>query len=337
MSKTVLVTGGAGYIGSHCVLALLENGYEVVIFDNLSTGHIEIVESLKKNGHVTFVQGDLTEYSDIQSVFKNHKFDSVLHFAAFSQVGESVINPRKYYINNIFGTLNLLSLMLDYSITRIVFSSTAAIYGAPKSVSVDENHSQEPISPYGNTKLMIEKVLDDYDSAFGLKSVRLRYFNAAGADSLGRTGEWHDPETHLIPNILKSTFSGGKEFKMFGDDYPTKDGTCVRDYVNVEDLAKAHILALKYLENGGKTDCFNIGTKEGNSVKEVFDICKKVTGKDIAVTVEPRRFGDPAVLVADNTKAKNVLGWSPEKALAQSVQTAYNWEVSQHENQFLHK
>lgn len=324
----ILVTGGAGYIGSHCVFELLKNAYEVVIFDNLSTGHIETVETLKKFGHVEFVQGDLTNENNIAEVFSGKKIDAVLHFAAYSQVGESVISPQKYYINNVCGTLNLLKSMIKNDVKKIVFSSTAATYGNPKYVPIDENHPQIPINTYGNTKLFIEKIMDDYDKAYGLKSVRLRYFNVAGANSDCIIGEWHDPETHLIPNILKSVFEHGKTFKMFGSDYETKDGTCVRDYINVEDLANAHILALKYLENGGKTDFFNLGTKEGNTVKEVFSACEKIVGSAISVEMKPRRDGDPATLVADNTKAKNILGWQPKKTLSDSIETAYRWEKS---------
>lgn len=322
----ILVTGGAGYIGSHCVLALLENGYEVVIFDNLSTGHIETVEKLKKYGHVDFVKGDLQNLSDIKSLFNLYKTDAVIHFAAFSQVGESVKNPQKYYMNNVCGTLNLLSAMLEAGVKKIVFSSTAATYGEPEYIPIDEKHPQNPINPYGQTKLMIEKIMDDYDKAYGLKSVRLRYFNVAGADSQGRVGEWHEPETHLIPNILKSTFSGGQTFKMFGTDYDTKDGTCVRDYINVEDLAQAHLLALDYLNKGGETNYFNLGTNDGNTVKEVFSACEKVTGQNIPVDICPRREGDPASLVADNTKAKSVLGWKAQNSLEYSIEKAYSWE-----------
>lgn len=199
-------------------------------------------------------------------------------------------------------------------------------HGEPVYTPIDEKHPQNPINPYGQTKLTIEKIMDDYNKAYSLKSVRLRYFNVAGADSKSRIGEWHDPETHLIPNILKSTFSGGKTFQMFGDDYNTKDGTCVRDYINVEDLANAHLLALKYLENGGETNYFNLGTNEGNTVKEVFALCEKVTNREIPIEIKPRRQGDPAVLVADNKKAKEVLGWQPEKTLENSIQSAYDWE-----------
>lgn len=326
----ILVTGGAGYIGSHNVIALLDAGYDVVIFDNLELGHIETVETLKNinsNGRVVdFVKGDLQNLVDIKSVFEKHKIDAVVHFAAYSQVAESVKNPQKYYFNNVYGTLNLLCAMLENNVKRIVFSSTAATYGEPVYVPIDEKHPQMPINTYGKTKLMIENIMDDYDKAYGLRSVRLRYFNVAGADSQNRVGEWHEPETHLIPNILKSTFSGGKTFQMFGTDYPTKDGTCVRDYINIEDLAKAHVLALKYLENGGRTNFFNLGTNEGNSVKEVFSSCEKVTEKEISVEIKPRREGDPATLIADNKKAKEDLGWSPERSLEESILTAYNWE-----------
>ncbi len=323
----ILVTGGAGYIGSHCVLALLKEGFAVHIFDNFSTGHKETVETLKKYGTLTYSEGDLQNETDIKKVFENNKIDAVVHFAAFSQVGESVKNPQKYYQNNVCGTLNLLEAMLENDVKKIVFSSTAATYGEPVYTPIDENHPQLPINPYGQTKLMIERIMDDYDKAYGLKSVRLRYFNVAGADSEGRVGEWHTPETHLVPNILKSSFGDGKTFEMYGDDYDTKDGTCVRDYINVEDLAQAHILALKYLNNGGETNFFNLGTQEGTTVQEVFDVCEQVIGKSIPVKKMPRREGDPAILVADNTKAKNELGWEPKNSFEHSVKTAYEWEI----------
>lgn len=326
----ILVTGGAGYVGSHCVLALLNAGANVVIFDNLELGHIETVETLKsiqsKGKVVDFIQGDLKNLSDIENVFEKHKIDAVVHFAAYSQVAESMKNPQKYFSNNVDGSVNLLNSMKKYGVKKIVFSSTAATYGEPVYTPIDENHPQKPINPYGETKLEIEKIMDKFDKDFGLKSVRLRYFNVAGADSLGRIGEWHEPETHLIPNILKSTFGSGKTFQMFGTDYDTVDGTCVRDYINVEDLARAHVLALDYLEKDGETNFFNLGTNNGNSVKEVFSVCEKVTGKKIPVDVQPRREGDPAILVADNNKAKNILGWIPEKTLEDSISSAYNWE-----------
>ena len=281
----ILVTGGAGYIGSHCVLALLEKNQEVVIFDNLSTGHFETIEKLKEYGNLKFVQGDLNDGNSLNELFSTYKINAVVHFAAFSQVGESVIDPQKYYINNVCGTIRLLEAMLENNVKKIVFSSTAATYGEPEYTPIDEKHPQNPINPYGQSKLMIEKIMDDYSKAYGLKSVRLRYFNVAGADSQSRIGEWHEPETHLIPNILKSTFGNGKTFKMFGTDYNTKDGTCVRDYINVEDLAQAHLLALNYLDNGGETNFFNLGTKTGDTVKEVFDVCEKVTSKKIPVEI----------------------------------------------------
>ncbi|MCD8378579.1 MAG: UDP-glucose 4-epimerase GalE [Candidatus Gastranaerophilales bacterium] len=326
----ILVTGGAGYIGSHCVMALLDRGENVVIFDSLEIGHVETVETLKnipaKGKVIDFIKGNLQNFTEINKVFKDYKIDGVIHFAAFSQVGESVKNPQKYYFNNVYGSLNLFRAMLENNIRKIVFSSTAATYGEPVYIPIDEKHPQNPINPYGSTKLMIERILDDYDRAYGLRSVRLRYFNVAGADEKSRIGEWHEPETHLIPNILKSTFSSGKTFEMYGIDYDTADGTCVRDYINIEDLANAHLLALDYLNSGGATNFFNLGTTYGNSVKQVFSTCEEVTGKNIAVNIMPRREGDPASLVADNKKAVKVLGWKPEKSLKDSADTAYRWE-----------
>ena len=326
----ILVTGGAGYIGSHCVLSLLEKGEDVVIFDSLETGHIETISTLKSLGTkgklIDFIKGNLQNFDEINEVFKTYNIDSVVHFAAFSQVGESVKNPQKYYINNVCGSLNLFKAMLENGVKKIVFSSTAATYGEPVYTPIDEKHPQNPINPYGSSKLMIEKILDDYDKAYGLKSVRLRYFNVAGADSKSRIGEWHEPETHLIPNILKSTFSGEDTFEMYGTDYDTVDGTCVRDYINIENLIEAHILALDYLKTGGKTDFFNLGTTDGNSVKQVFSACEEVTEKKIPVEIKERRDGDPATLVADNKKAIKILNWNPDRSLKESIETAYNWE-----------
>ena len=324
--SNILVTGGAGYIGSHCVLKLLEQNYNVIILDNLSTGHIETVNTLNKFGEVKFYQADLLNLDNLENVFSENKIDTVIHFAAFSQVGESVKNPQKYYVNNVCGTINLLNTMLKYDVKKIVFSSTAATYGEPLYSPIDENHPQNPINPYGQSKLMIERIMDDYDKAYGLKSVRLRYFNVAGADAKLRIGELHEPETHLIPTILKSSFDNNNEFKIYGNDYETKDGTCLRDYINIDDLINAHILALKYLDNGGMTDYFNIGTGLGNTVKEVFDACEDVIGKKIPQIVHPRRCGDPAVLIANNNKAANILKWRPTKTLADSIITAYQWE-----------
>jgi len=327
---SILVTGGAGYIGSHCVIALMDAGYDVVVFDNYGTGHEETCRALSKVNSkgrlVSYVEGDLLNKGDIDSLFGSQDINGVIHFAAFSQVAESMKDPSKYYRNNVCGTLNLLDSMREHGVDKIVFSSTAATYGEPEYTPIDEGHPQRPINPYGSSKLMIERIMDDYDMAYGLRSVRLRYFNVAGADSRGRVGEVHEPETHLIPNILKSVKGEGKVFRMFGTDYPTRDGTCIRDYVNVEDLADAHILALKYLEDGGKTDFFNLGTNSGSSVKEVFDSCRRITGKEIPLQEEGRRPGDPAVLIADNTKAKRVLGWEPRRTLDDSIRTAYQWE-----------
>ena len=320
----ILVTGGAGYIGSHLVMALLEKGEDVIVFDSLELGHAETIETLKKYGNLKFVKGNLKNLDEIRGVFLVNKIDSVVHFAAYSQVAESVKNPQKYYYNNVYGTLNLLNAMLEFGVKKIVFSSTAATYGEPVYTPIDEKHPQHPINPYGNSKLMVEKIMDDYDKAYGLKSVRLRYFNVAGADSKARIGEWHEPETHLIPNVLKA--KEDKVFKMFGTDYDTKDGTCVRDYINVEDLAQAHIKALDYLNNGGETNFFNLGTTEGNSVKEVFTACEEVKGASIPLAICPRRGGDPAILVADNKKAKEVLGWVPQHDLTDCIKSAYEWE-----------
>ena len=320
----ILVTGGAGYIGSHLVMALLEKGEDVIVFDSLELGHAETIETLKKYGNLKFVKGNLKNLDEIRGAFLVNKIDSVVHFAAYSQVAESVKNPQKYYYNNVYGTLNLLNAMLEFGVKKIVFSSTAATYGEPVYTPIDEKHPQQPINPYGNSKLMVERILDDYDKAYGLKSVRLRYFNVAGADSKARIGEWQEPETHLIPNVLKA--KEDKVFKMFGTDYDTIDGTCVRDYINVEDLAQAHIKALEYLNDGGETNFFNLGTTEGNSVKEVFTACEEVKGTTIPLEICPRRGGDPATLVADNKKAKEILGWIPQHDLKDCIKSAYEWE-----------
>ncbi|MBQ3310604.1 UDP-glucose 4-epimerase GalE [bacterium] len=324
----ILITGAAGYIGSHTAINFLNNGYEVVVFDNLENGHIQTVNALKKIGNVHFVQGDLRNISDIESVFEKYKIDAVIHFAAFALVGESVENPAKYYRNNVFGTMNLLDIMVKYDVKKIVFSSTCATYGEPKYTPIDENHPQNPINPYGNSKLCVEYMLKDYDVAYGLKSIRLRYFNVAGCDEEARVGEWHEPETHLVPNILKSTFGNGKKFKIFGNDYDTVDGTCIRDYVNVEDLAEAHRLAYKYLCDNNESNVFNLGTEQGDSVKQVFDTCEKVLNRKIDVEIVERRPGDPAKLYANASKAKQILGWSPKRTLENSIQSAYKWECN---------
>lgn len=322
-----LVTGGAGYIGSHMAYLLLDMGYDVVIFDNLEVGHIEIIDKMKtlfKNIH--FVMGDLRNKEDIDKVFKNYKIDGVIHFAAYSLVGESVIEPKKYWRNNVYGTLNLLDSMVENNVLKIVFSSTCATYGEPKYIPIDELHPQNPINPYGQTKLAVEKIMDDYSSAYNLKSVRLRYFNVAGADSKLRCGEWHNIETHLIPNILKSTLNESKTFEIFGDTYDTKDGTCIRDYIDIADLTDAHIKALKYLESGGKTDYFNLGTECGSSVMEVFNCAKNITGKEIKYEIKDKREGDPATLIGNSKKAQEILGWIPKHTLKDSIKNAYEWE-----------
>lgn len=322
----ILVTGGAGYIGSHVALKLLEeSNQEVVVFDSLENGHLSTIKALKSVRDFVFVKGDLKNPNDLENLFENFDIDSVIHFAAYIRVEESVQNPKKYYSNNLVGTINLLNKMVDYDIKKVVFSSTAAVYGEPKYIPIDESHPKQPINPYGKTKFMIEEILDDYDLAYGLKSIRLRYFNVAGADSKNRIGESHEPETHLIPNILASAKNPNKVFNLFGDDYDTRDGTCVRDYVNIEDLASAHIFALQYLLEKNQSDCFNIGTKRGNTVKEVFENCEKITTKKINLKVNPRRAGDPESLVADNAKAEKILKWKPERTLNDSIKTAYNW------------
>ena len=321
----ILITGGAGYIGSHCVLEMLKRNFELVVFDNLSTGHAKTIEKLKTIGNFDFIKGDLKNKNEIDEVFKKHKIDAVIHFAAYSQVGESMKEPEKYYKNNVLGTKNLLDSMVENNVKKIVFSSTAATYGEPKYTPIDEKHPQEPINPYGETKLLIEKKMDEYDLAYSLKSIRLRYFNVVGSSKI--VGEEHNPETHLIPNILKASKTN-KTFYLFGDDYNTKDGTCIRDYIDVEDLIEAHLLALDYLNKENKTDFFNLGTSSGYSTKEVFDLCQKVIKQNINIEVKPRREGDPATLVAANKKAKEILDWQPKRNLEISISNAYNFLIN---------
>ena len=326
----ILITGGAGYIGSHTVLNLIEKtDYKIIIFDNLENGHIETINTLLKINpdNIIFEKGDLRNIKDIENVFNKYSIDGVIHFAAFALVEESVQNPSKYYRNNIYGTLNLLDTMIKHNVKKIVFSSTCATYGdIVEQTPIDEKHPRNPINPYGYSKLAVERIMDDYDKAYKLKSIRLRYFNVAGADEKGRIGEWHEPETHLIPNILKA--NDNKVFTIFGNDYETRDGTCIRDYVNVLDLAEAHRLAFEYLLKENKTDVFNIGTGEGYSVKEVFEACERVLNKKIPVEIKGRRAGDPAVLYADIGKVKNILNWKPEKSLEESIKSAYLWYIN---------
>lgn len=318
---TILVVGGAGFIGSHTALELSKNGFNVVILDNFSEGHREFVEEYK------VYDADIKNIEDIRKVFSENKIDAVIHFAAFAYVGESVHNPEKYYYNNVVNTLNLLQVMREYDVNKIVFSSTCATYGSPQYMPLDEKHSQNPINPYGNTKLMIEKIFKDYERAYGLKYFALRYFNAAGASTEKPLGEWHRIETHLIPLVLKTLTGERENITVFGDDYNTPDGTCIRDYIHVEDLASAHRLAVEKLLNGSDSYCINLGTGVGNSVKEIISSAERVTGKKVPVVMGKRREGDPDVLYASNEKAKQILGWNIKYTeIDDIIKTAWAWE-----------
>ena len=316
----VLVCGGAGYIGSHVNKMLNRMGYDTVVFDNLVYGHREAV----KWGE--FVRGDLKDPEEIEAVFDTYPIEAVMHFAAYAYVGESVTDPEKYYFNNVACTLNLLRAMRGHGCDKIIFSSTCATYGEPARVPITEDMPQNPINPYGASKLMVERILSDYGTAYGLRSVALRYFNAAGADPECEIGEDHDPETHLIPLVLDAASGKRPDIRVFGTDYPTRDGSCIRDYIHVEDLATAHILALKYLQSGGASERFNLGNERGTSVLEVIEAVKKVTGKDLKVTLSDRRPGDPATLVGSSDKVKAVLGWEPRYADIETiVEHAWKW------------
>ena len=301
----ILVVGGAGYIGSHMVRYLLDHDHRVTVFDNLSTGHRDAV------GSAELIEADLADVPAIEQTLRANSYDGVMHFASFIQVGESVVDPAKYYQNNVTNTQNLMDAMVATHTNHLVFSSTAAIFGDPEYIPIDEAHPKAPINPYGRSKWMVEQMLDDYDRAYGLRSVRLRYFNAAGAHPSGALGERHDPETHLIPLILQAASGQRPGIKIFGRDYATDDGTCVRDYIHICDLAAAHDLALNRLITTGQTACYNLGNGQGFSVQEVVDIAKKVSGVDFEVTDAERREGDPATLVADSTRANRELGWKP--------------------------
>lgn len=317
----VLICGGAGYIGSHANKLLSKMGYETVVFDNLVYGHGEAV----KWG--TFIKGDLKDLNTLDAVFEKHQIEAVMHFAAYAYVGESVIDPEKYYTNNVANTLNLLHTMRKYGCDKIIFSSTCATYGEPERVPITEEMPQNPINPYGASKLMVERILKDYASAYGLKYVVLRYFNAAGADPEGEIGESHNPETHLIPLVLDAASGCRESIKVFGADYPTRDGSCIRDYIHVADLAKAHLLALEYLQKGGQSDYFNLGNEQGTSVLEVIEAVKQVTGKKFKVEFAERRPGDPAALVGSSKKARDVLGWKPEYGDIETiVEHAWKWQ-----------
>ena len=318
--KKVLIVGGAGYIGAHTCKCLAENGYLPIVLDNLVSGHREAV----KWG--PFIEGALDQKPLLERVFSQDDICAVMHFAAFAYVGESVADPLKYYRNNVACTLALLETMKEHGISKFVFSSTCAIFGEPVTETLDENHPQNPINPYGRSKLMVEKMLEDFQRAYGLQSVRLRYFNAAGADPQGEIGEDHKPETHLIPLALQTALRQRSAVQIYGDDYPTPDGTCVRDYIHVNDLAQAHLLALERLLAGAPGDAYNFGTGSGYSVKAVVETVRKVTRREIPVIIKARRAGDPARLVASSEKAKKELGWQPMyDGLAQTVQTAWDW------------
>jgi len=318
----ILIVGGAGYIGSH-TNKLISKNYNTLVFDNLVYGHREAV----KWG--VFILGDLNDIGLLRLVFEKYQIDAVLHFAAFAYVGESVNHPEKYYNNNVGNTLNLLKVMREYQCDKIIFSSTCATYGNPQKIPINELHPKNPVNPYGRSKLIIENILSDYSSAYGLKYVSLRYFNAAGADTDTEIGESHTPETHLIPLILEAAKDQSKSIKVFGTDYPTKDRTAVRDYIHVTDLASAHKLALDYLLDGGKSDVFNLGNGNGYSVKEVIESSISVTKKKINVEYTNRREGDPAELVGDASKMQNTLGWNPEfPNIDQIVETAWKWHIN---------
>ncbi len=318
---TILVLGGAGYIGSHTVYELIEKKYDVVVVDNLSTGHIE---SVHKNAR--FYEGDIRNREFLDSVFEKEHIDGVIHFAAFSLVGESMTDPLKYYDNNFCGTKVLLDSMVAHGIDKIVFSSTAATYGEPDHVPILETDKTEPTNTYGETKLSMEKMFKWTGLAHGLKYVSLRYFNACGAHVSGTIGEAHNHETHLIPLILQVPNGQREAISIYGDDYPTEDGTCIRDYIHVTDLAQAHILAMEYLAKGNESNIFNLGNGVGFSVREVIDVARKVTGEEIKEVITPRRAGDPARLIASSEKAKQVLGWKPEHdSLEDIIATAWKW------------
>ncbi|MDH3390037.1 MAG: UDP-glucose 4-epimerase GalE [Gammaproteobacteria bacterium] len=319
----ILVVGGAGYIGSHMVKSLLAADHAVTTFDNLSKGYRDAVVGGK------FIEGDLASREQLDRLFETCAFDAVMHFASFIEVGESVRAPARYYRNNFSNTQNLLDAMIEHEVGHFIFSSTAAIFGEPRYTPIDEDHPRQPINPYGKSKYMVEQMLEDYDRAYGLRSVSLRYFNAAGADIDGELGERHVPETHLIPLVLQAASGRREAISVFGADYDTPDGTCVRDYIHVQDLCDAHLLALEHLRASGNSSQFNLGNGQGFSVRQVIDRAREVTGREISMNAERRRDGDPAVLVADAEKARRELGWQPGvSSLDNIIETAWNWERS---------
>jgi UDP-glucose 4-epimerase len=317
---TILVAGGAGYIGSHAVKELRREGFDVLVFDNFSTGRPELI------GDTPYIKGDLLDSEALRLILRKREIGAVLHFASLIQVGESCADPRKYYTHNLTTSLNLFDAMLEAGVKVLIFSSTAAVYGEPLETPIPETHPAKPTNPYGRAKLMVEDILRDYERAHGLRSVSLRYFNAAGADPDGGTGECHDPETHLVPNIMLSVLGKRPRLEVFGGDFPTADGTAVRDYIHVTDLAAAHVLALKTLLAGGPGDIINLGTEIGYSVLEVIRTAEKVTGRAVPYDIGPRRLGDVAVLLASKAKAERVLGWKPRlSSLETIVESAWNW------------
>ena len=324
----ILIVGGAGYIGSHVAKESQKKGYRPIIYDNLVYGHKELV----KWGD--FVLGDLADIEQLRSVFKRFPISAVMHFSAYAYVGESVENPAKYYLNNVANTIYLLNVMREFGVKYFIFSSTCATYGYPAAIPITEQHVREPVNPYGRSKLMVEWILSDFSVAYDLKYVSLRYFNAAGADPDTEIGEWHEPETHLIPLVLDVAIGKRDHIKIFGTDYNTADGTCIRDYIHVTDLASAHMLALEYLFKGGKSDVFNLGNGEGFSVKEVIKTAAKVTGKKIKALEGHRRPGDPDVLIGDCTKVKNILKWEQQyNDLSTIIRTAWQWHKKLRQSQ----
>lgn len=320
--QKILVTGGAGYVGSHTCLRLSEAGFEPVVYDNLSNGH----EAFVRWG--PFEKGDIRDAKRLDDVFARHQPAAVLHFAALIEVGESVKHPDRFYDNNVAGALCLIEAARRAGVDKLVFSSTCATYGEPRQIPMDETHPQAPLNPYGRSKLMVEQVLQDFDRHLGFRSIVLRYFNAAGADFEGRIGEWHDPETHAIPLAIRAAMGGQGGFKLFGTDYPTRDGTAVRDYIHVLDLADAHVLALRRLLAGGGSDVFNLGTGTGSTVAELIKAIADVSGRPFEVERVARREGDAPALVADNGKAGRVLGWRPQYGLEAILESAWRWHSS---------
>lgn len=318
--KYILVTGGAGYIGSHACKSLNNAGYIPVVYDNLTYGHRDFV----KWGH--FEYGDLLNYIQLDKVIKKYKPEVVMHFSAFAYVGESVEDPAIYYRNNVSGTLTLLEAMKNNGINKIIFSSSCAIFGITENMPITENEEKKPINPYGRTKLMVEEILKDFYNAYGIYYIALRYFNAAGADPDLEVGEDHNPETHLIPRVLMAADGCLDELSVFGDDYNTHDGSCIRDYIHVTDLASAHVKAMEYLISSMNNDAFNIGTGSGVSVFEIIKIAKKITGKNINISIKPRREGDPAILVANSSKIQSTLDWKPGYSSTDTIiETAWKW------------